>query len=279
MSDPLPPALADVVDSCLRSTPGVTLDPRVFVARLEACKPADRELDDWLREVHVEDLYLASACAAGSAAALALFAQRYRDDVHHVLRGSDGRGADDAYQILQQRLFVGARPKIATYSGRAPLRRWVRVVASRVMLEVIAKREPLADEHELAALVVPDDDPALAHVKRHYRAAYKAAFADAVAGLRERDRVMLAQYYVDQLTIDQLGALYTVHRTTASRWIARAERELRDRLIACLRERLRVSTPELRSLTRLVCSRLTLSLARALRSKPETSASEHASGR
>jgi RNA polymerase sigma-70 factor (ECF subfamily) len=193
--------------------------------------PAGHELARWLAEVHAEDLYLAFACASGAPRALRAFRGRYDADLDRVLSSRDRRGVDDARQILDQRLFSGPRPKIATYTGRGPLRRWLRVVAGRVLLEIVEDRDLLADEREIAAMQVSNDDPELAYLKAHYRAEYKAAFREALARMAERDRTVLAQYHVDGLTIDQLGALYGIHRSTASRWVTRAEAELRDRVV------------------------------------------------
>ena len=259
------PELVALIARCRAAAPELDVEPSAFAAKLEACRPAELAPAEWYARAFADDLYLALACETGAAAALRLFAQRFARDLDHVLRGRDNRGLDDARQILFQRLFAGPRPKIATYTGRAPLRRWLRVVASRLLLEILADREPLADERELAELPVADDDPELAHLKARYRAEYKAAFAEALARTTDRDRVLLSQYHVDDLTIDQLGALYSIHRATASRWIARAQRELRERVIARLRERLGASTTELRSLTRLVRSRLELSLSHVLK--------------
>jgi RNA polymerase sigma-70 factor (ECF subfamily) len=159
-------------------------------------------------------------------------------------------------------LLVGPAPKIATYSGRGPLRAWLRVVARRIVLEIVDRDMPIADDWEVAALPVAADDPELAYVKARYRAEYERAFAAALGAVGDRERTILAQYHVDGLTIDQLGALYGVHRVTASRWVLRAQEELRRGVLAQLDTRLGLSATELRSLTRLVRSQLTVALAR-----------------
>lgn len=216
---------------------------------------------------HVADLYLAFACLEGNPAALRAFEARHGAELDRVVRELDKRGlGDDVRQILRQRLFVaapGATAKIATYSGRGPLRRWVRVAASRIVLELVHAKEAPADDDELGALPDVADGPELAYLKARYRVAYKAAFADALARLGDRERTLLAQYHVDALTIDDLGALYGVHRVTALRRVGQAQRALRDSVLALLRERLGVSGDELASVTRLVRSQLTISLRRA----------------
>jgi RNA polymerase sigma-70 factor (ECF subfamily) len=251
-----------MLDAIRTAVPELAVDPAVFAAYVAARKPLELAPADWHASAHLEDLYVACACAIGVPDAVRVFHARYGAEIERAFRNTDRRGLDDAKQIVDQRLFTGAAPKIASYNGRGPLRRWLRVVAGRVLLEVVARREPLADDWELAALPATGDDPRLGFVKATYRAEYKRAFADALAQLPDRDRTVLAQYHVDGLTIDELGALYAVHRVTASRWVARAEDELRRRLLAMLRDRLRLSPDDLHSVTRLVRSQLTLSFAR-----------------
>ena len=137
----------------------------------------------------------------------------------------------------------------------------------RVLLELVEKQQPLADDWEVAALPVAGDDPEVAYLKAKYSADYKHAFSDALSGLPPRDRTVLAQYHVDGLTIDELGALYQVHRVTASRWVINARDQLRGRILELLRERLGLSAAELQSVTRMVRSQLSLSLARPLPSR------------
>jgi RNA polymerase sigma-70 factor (ECF subfamily) len=243
-----------MIEECRAALPELDIDETELVAFVRARGSED--------EAHVVDLCVAWACLAGRAHALAVFQRLYGDVIDHSLRGLDRLARDDARQILHQRLFVGDAPKLATYSGRGPLRHWLRVVARRIVLELVDEREPLADDWEVAALPVAGDDPELAYVKARYRAEYKQAFAAALAALGERERTILAQYHVDGLTIDQLGALYGVHRVTASRWVLRAQDELRRHVLEWLDQRLGLSAADLRSVTRLVRSQLSLSLAR-----------------
>ena len=76
---------------------------------------------------------------------------------------------------------------------------------------------------------------------------------------------LLRLYHVDDLTIDQVGAIYGVHRVTAFRRITRA----RERLVAGTRRALQTSlaiTPtELDSVMRLIHSQLDISVATYLK--------------
>lgn len=251
----------DDLETCRAELGGLVVDPAGFADHVAARRPAELSDDEWLATAHLVDLYLAFACQSGVAGALERFRARHGATIHHALRGLDARARDDAMQILHQRLFVGAAPKIATYSGRGPLGAWLRVVAGRLRLELVTPSEPAANDWELAALEGRDDDPELAYLKARYRAEYKQVFAEAMARLGDRERAVLAQYHVDGLTIDQLGALYDVHRVTASRWVLRAQEQVRAHVHELLRRRLGLASTELRSVTRLVLSQLSLQLS------------------
>jgi len=248
------------LETCRAAHPDLDIDPDAFLAYV-----AERDSGS---DESLADLYLAFGCLRGLPAALRAFDATYGGELDRVLRGLGRRGLDDdAKQILKLRLFVGPTAKIATYTGRGPLRRWLRVAATRLVLEVARTKEQPAEDWAIAALPDASDDPELAYLKAHYTAALKTAFVDALARLTDRQRTLLAQYHVDELTIDQLGALYGVHRVTAARWVARAQIQLRQTMLDLLHDRIGISPDDLRNVTRLVRSQLTLSLRRALPAK------------
>ena len=69
----------------------------------------------------------------------------------------------------------------------------------------------------VAVLPEPKGDPELQLLKREHVTHFKASFAEAVAALDSADRLLLKQHLVERLTIDQLGALYHLHRASAAR--------------------------------------------------------------
>jgi RNA polymerase sigma-70 factor (ECF subfamily) len=109
-----------------------------------------------------------------------------------------------------------------------------------------------------------DRDPGLAHLKESCRVELKRAFETALGALPRRERLLLRQHHLDRLTIDELAALYQVHRATAARWVARAREELSDAILGELGRRMQVPASEVQSLLRLVRSQLDISLDRLL---------------
>lgn len=220
-----------------------------------------------------EDLYLACACAAGDAAAVAAFDRRHAGDVEAALAGmalpSDLR--DEVKQRLREKLFVavpGDTPRIASYAGRGPLGGWVRAVAVRLAIDLLRGEradEVPAEEALLDALADDDADPEAEILKERYREEVNCGFADAFAALSPRQRNLLRQHFVHGLNIDQIGAMYGVHRVTAFRWIARARHDLLVAARGAVAARIGGPPGESESMLRLLRSRLHVSLDRLLR--------------
>lgn len=223
-----------------------------------------------LAHARAEDLWIACASSSGDPAALAVVEARYLPDVHAAL-GKMGLSQDriaEVKQGLRRLLFVGdaeAPPRIGDYRGAGDLRAWMRVTAMRSALKLIRKdgRELLSDDALLEARA-PEDDPELAYMKAAYRAAFKGAFQEALESLEARERTLLKQQIVDGLGIDELGALYDVHRATAARWVAAAREKLLTRTRRTFMLRARISSDECESIMRLVRSQLDVSLHRRL---------------
>lgn len=232
---------------------GRQVTPELAEAALDGLRPAD--------------LYLACACARGLTSALATFERDYTREVDIALARMriDGARLADVKQLVRQRLFVAG--KIAEYGGRGDLRRWVRSVAVRTCLNDLrkGKREILVDDDQLIAQhAIAADDPEVEYMKRTYAAEFKAAFADALAQLGAREQTLLRYHHVDGLNIDEIGAIYRVHRVTAFRWLEKAKEQLVKATLERLRARLQLPPAELDSVLRMIRSQIHLSLVRHL---------------
>jgi RNA polymerase sigma-70 factor (ECF subfamily) len=222
-----------------------------------------------LDELAVEDLYLAQACCTGSPEALAAFAATCDGALAGSLRamGLAPDVVDELVHDVHTKLFVasGGPPKIASYSGRAKLTSWVRTVATRAAVDRLRRRDDTSDD-DGALEAIPDstDGPELAHFRRTYQAEFKAAFEAALASLEVRERNILRHHFVDNLTLEEIGALYNVHKTTAFRWLEAARAALSKRTRAGFQQRVKLVASELDSVLRLVQSQIDLSLSRVL---------------
>jgi RNA polymerase sigma-70 factor (ECF subfamily) len=225
-----------------------------------------------LETARVGDLWAACACGTGDGRAIAEVEARYFPDVDAAL-GKMGLSADrigEVKQGLRRLLFVGdppagIAPRITEYRGTGDLRAWLRVTAMRAALKLIRKenRETPTDDALLEARA-QQDDPELAYMKAAYRASFKAAFQEALDSLLPRERTLLKQQVVDGLGIDELGALYQVHRATAARWVQSAREKLLVRTRRTFMLNARISSDECESIMRMVRSQLDMSLHRRL---------------
>jgi RNA polymerase sigma-70 factor (ECF subfamily) len=244
-----------------------------FIARQVTDELAEAALDG----LRPADLYLACGCAKGLTAAINAFDRDYMREVDIALarmRIGPPR-LSDVKQLVRQRLFVGGGTagvptsvgKIAEYGGRGDLRRWVRSVAVRTCLNDLrkGKREILVDDDQLIAQhAIATDDPEVEYMKRTYANEFKQAFAAALEQLGAREQTLLRYHHVDGLNIDEIGAIYRVHRVTAFRWLEKAKELLVKSTLEILRGRLKLPADELDSVLRMIRSQIHLSIVRQL---------------
>ena len=178
---------------------------------------------------------------------------------------------EELAQILRERLFVcGGSPKILEYSGQGFLENWLRVTAVRTFTDAVRsgpKREVPLPESLLE--VESGEDAELSYLKTHYREQLKQAFEAAVGSLEGGARNLLRQSVVQRLTVDQIGALYGVHRATAARRVEKARADLLAATRTHLMEQLHVEENELDSIMNLLRSRMDLSVGRVLAGSDE----------
>ena len=247
--------------------PDVVLTRDAYAAHISA-------LDNEALARFPADLYLAAACLGGDPIAIAAFERELISGARGAIQAIDSSKAfvDEAVQRLRASLFVGdtGAPRLALYAGRGPLRAWVGVAAARVALMMRRAQQrqrevPSNDDEWAGALVmISTNNPELELLKRQYASAFGQAFRDAVAALEARQRTVLRMSFVEALSIDEIGAVYAVHRATAARWITRACDTLFEHTRKLLIERLSLSSTELDRMTALVRSQLDVSLSQLL---------------
>ncbi len=217
----------------------------------------------------LEDLYLACGCVDGQRAALVAFDAQLLPHIRPRLRRGSATPSEvtEWEQRLRVRLLVpeeGKAPRLATYSGKAPLTHWLRVAATRVALN--ARRGKVADgslQHE--RLLRTDEAGAeVALLRRRYQPEFSAAFKAALSGLSVRERTLLRLHVLDGVGIDSLAKMRRVHRSTAARWIAEIRAELLERTREELRGRLAAGRSTVDELMRLLRSQLDVSIGQFL---------------
>jgi RNA polymerase sigma-70 factor (ECF subfamily) len=224
----------------------------LFVAALDrsvrhafpATVPAPGDVDRYVNALHLEDLALATACAAGIEAAWEHFIQDHRPALYRAAAAIDRTGggrelADSLYaDLFGLRERDGERQSLFRYfHGRSNLGSWARaVLAQRHIDHLRASRrlDPLPDDDAPGALPA-GPTPAVGEVLAHY-AAMHAALAAALAALAPRERLRLACYYAQNMKLAAIGRMLGEHEASVSRHLARARRDIRLAIESHLRD-------------------------------------------
>lgn len=246
---------------------GVEAPP--FARHMISHLPADAD-PETLEGINAEELFLAFALVSGDDAALRVFERDYVRELHHVARKIDPGSSDEVVQRLRDRMLVGPKAKLRDYSGAGSLRRWLKVAAKRLALDLqraAGRRRESTLDGEGGAAMVAEVDPELNYIKAHYREEFREAFAEAMKSLDTRSRTMLKLHMVHRLSIDEIAPMQQVHRATAARWIQKAREELADKTRAALSRRIGVATDEVDSVIHMIASRLDVTVARHLQSQ------------
>jgi RNA polymerase sigma-70 factor (ECF subfamily) len=264
--------LQHLVDRARARWPELELDEPGFVAHV-ARGLGGSDLIGELDELHAPDLWLAWGCTVGDKDALQSFDREILSQVGMLIgrMSPTPQLVDEVRQQLRHKLLLatrpGERPRIADYAGRGPLQAWVRVAATRAAIDYLRSAGVRS-----GAEVEPDDlsSPGgsdgleVDYLKERYRPQFKAAFQAALRELDSEQRNVLRLHVVEGLNIDEIGALFKVHRSTVARWIAAARRQVLAAARSKLADELGLSAPEFDSLAGIVRSQLDLSVANIL---------------
>jgi RNA polymerase sigma-70 factor, ECF subfamily len=206
--------------------------------------PEPAQLERHLASLRLEDLALACGCAAGHEGAWEHFVREYRPVLYRAASALDASGgARDLADALYAELFGlterdGARRSHFEYfHGRSSLATWLRaVLAQRNVDRARAGRRLVAlPEDETGSSAPPAAaTPSAEHGR--FVALIRAALAAAIGRLAPRDRLRLACYYAQGLTLAQIGRTLGEHEATVSRQLAKCRATVRADVEQQLRE-------------------------------------------
>jgi RNA polymerase sigma-70 factor (ECF subfamily) len=263
------------LDATRLAWPELAVTPARLLRALADRVPAAADPCEWLERVHATDVYLAQLCATGDAVALAAFDSAFLPEVGAYIARTDSSSelADEVRQLIRHRLFVigddGGAPRIATYSGRGPLGAWLRMIAVRTVLNLRRDREAEASTVEKVGHRSPAPDPELDYIKLRYRPVFREVLEASLTELPAPQRNILRLYFIDGLTMAEIGRLYRVHESTIARQMAKIRRDVLATTRRLLVERHELASAEVDSFIALAPSQLDLSLSRILKmSKP-----------
>lgn len=262
-------ALIESIARARAAWPGVLLAEARFLAYVEERVASGTDA----LSLHLEDLYIACACASGDERAIAAFRARFGPAIRHAARtAGESSQADEVVQRVFAKLFVavgGQAPRITRYGGAGKLSTWLQVVSRREAQNLAREQRGATagrgDDEDLLILAAAGDDPLFAGMKVQYAAAFRLAFADALGDLTARERNLLRYECVDELTRDQIARLYGVSTITVARWRAACRTRLFELTRDHFRARVGLGPSEFRSVLRVIESQMDVSLPRLLR--------------
>lgn len=267
LAHPADAAVRALFEGARAALPGVTASYPRFKARVDALGSAPDHAGGQPSSDRALDLYLACACEEGDGAALRHFESSFmpaiRAAIAKVTRQEDL--IDEAAQELRGRLFCPPAPRIASYSGRGPLWKWLRITATRTAYDVHRARgvTPAGIDDVADRFLQDQVDPEFHVVRERYGELVRAALCEALALLSTEEKTLLRLRYLHDDGIDSLAVAFKTHRST----VARKLRGIREKLLAHLQQSLGVHIPQLsdseaRSLWRAVRSQVHLSFSR-----------------
>ena len=237
------PALAEeLFPQCEGQRFGIGIDGLREILRQVGCKylaPSDspaaaRHL---FAALHLQELVLARACAAGNEAAWEAFLLRYREKLysaaHHIAREESAARelADSLYaDLFGTAVREGKRVcKLDFYTGRGSLEGWLRTVLAQEYINRYRTKKRLVslEEQEEAGeqYAAPVSEPQAAVDPRLQTAVDKV-----LAALAHEERFLLASYYLDHRTLSEVGQVLGIHASNVSRRLEKLAAALRGNI-------------------------------------------------
>ena len=219
--------------------------------RFASESPPRQKLEDYLAGLHVEDLALAAACAAGCESAWEHFFATYREYLYSAAAAITRRPRSDPYarefaDALYATLYgretsLGRVSLFNHFHGRSKLSTWLRAVLAQRYIDVLRQEKRLEglEDHDGFEKVLAPKHKTDWEPSDPLRARYLQLLADAlkraIASLDPLDRARLLSYYLKDLTLAEIGKAMNEHEATVSRKLERVRRELKDKVVAILK--------------------------------------------
>jgi RNA polymerase sigma-70 factor len=209
-------------------------------------------LEEYTGALHLEDLALACACEEGNEAAWEHFVATFRNYLYAAAAAITRRPASDPYarefaDSLYATLYsrgsgAGRSSLFHHFHGRSKLSTWLRAVLAQRYVDVLRQEkrfEQLEDEegNERPAVVLKSVAAPLSDPERPRYVQYLAeALGEGISSLDQVDRSRLISYYLDEMTLAEIGKVTREHEATVSRKLERIRGELKERVFEILRE-------------------------------------------
>jgi RNA polymerase sigma factor (sigma-70 family) len=219
---------------------------------LRAATAEPSQIPQLLGALRVEDLGLALGCAQGNERAWDTFCSEYRGVLYEAARAfvhEEAQARELADSLLTELYGIDSSEAVRSsrfmyFHGRSSLKTWLRAVLYQKFVDEYRRQSrlvPLPDNpHDTsgtASSVSEKDD-------RRYDACLSEAVQVCLSNLPSAEKLLLSYYYVQQLTLKQIGRLSGDHEATISRHLEALRKKLRKRIEGYLRKVKKLSAYE-----------------------------------
>lgn len=213
--------------------------------------------EKFLNSLHARDLALAAACRLGLEPAWNEFVGAYRSVLYDAARAiarDEVRGrelADSLYADLYGlEIRAGRRRSLLQYfDGRSSLATWLHAVLARRFVDTYRQQRRMDSIEDCPPGSLPDAGSAADPPdpdRTRYLEMLRAVLDAALRALKPRDRLRLSYYYLEDLTLKQVGELLGEHESSVSRRLGRTRKALRRQVERALRREQRLSDEQIR---------------------------------
>lgn len=250
------------VTQAVEAQPALGRRRKEFEAWLEARSPKSQ----W-SELNLDDLGLCWLALQHDAAGTAELERRLQRVAKATVKSADDDFLAEVLQRVRQRLLVGPKPRLEAYQGRGALVQYLKAVVLSVSVDLkraAGPKEQTGEDDALLAATAGDESIDARLAQQAHRQHFTAAFKQALTALSAEERTWLRMRFVDGLSIEAVGSVFGVHRTTAMRRLEKAQETLLGETRRILAERLKLPPRELDSLLRGLRPSLAENLSRLL---------------
>jgi RNA polymerase sigma-70 factor len=191
-----------------------------------------------LDSIRARDLALALGCARGNEPAWDTFCAEFRPVLYESARAltHDEATARELADSLLADLYGleesegGRKSRLNYFHGRSSLKTWLRAVLYQKFVDEYRRQSRLEPLPEEAAEPAARHASVSAEDDRRYAECLGEAVEAALGELQSPDRLLLSWYYVQELTLKQIGVLTGEHEATISRRLEAVRKKLRVRI-------------------------------------------------
>ncbi|HEV2350930.1 MAG TPA: RNA polymerase sigma factor [Terriglobia bacterium] len=243
------------------------------VAAAAESEPA--EIPKLLSALRSEDLALALGCARGNEEAWNTFCAKFRAILYEAalaIAHQEVEARELADSLLAELYGLDTSSparssRFAYFHGRSSLKTWLRAVLHQRYVDEYRRSSRLVQLPEDPPETAEAETPVSEDEDRRYAECLGEAVEATLKEIPADEKLLLGYYYVQELTLKQIGRLTSEHEATISRHLEALRKKLRKRIEAHLRNVKKLSAFELDRCLDFASRGVIMNMERALKPK------------